>query len=171
MAIGGMIAQEVAKNDEIREEESDDDEFEEGNILDLSRESPSKSFQKLVRRSSIVAKHLRNRKNEKLKVEIAKWTPVVVEEYPRARKAFRRSGEFAQQKKENESKKNQIKDKPSNMQMSCSYLERLKQPKVTESLLPMEPVMCGIKYIKNRWKDEALYKNNDFAIKLNLPRS
>ena len=154
-------------------EEDHGDYFDEDTVLQLKRESPSKSYHYLVRRSSVVAKQVRNRTKEKIKDQIAKWTPSIAEEYLTARSAFKRSSTFAQQKRENTFYQMQAitKTKSSASQISSSYLEKLRQPKFAVSILPMEPVMCGIKYMKNRWKDEALYKNNSFAIKLNLLRT
>ena len=159
--------------DDTTNEDDDRDYFDEDTILDLKRESPSKSYHQLVRRSSVVAKQVRDRTNERIKVQIAKWTPPIVEEYPRGRNAFKRSSIFAQQKRENTfySKQATAKAQSPSSQISSSYLEKLRQPKFAVSLLPMEPVMCGVKYMKNRWRDEAMYKNNSFAIKLNLLRT
>ena len=147
------------------------DKFDGNNVLGLRREYPSKSYHHLVRRSSVVARHVRDRANEKIRIQIAKWTPSVTDEYPRVRNALRRGSNFAQKRREATFQK-QIRtgtQSPSN-QIPKSYLEKLKQPKVVESILPLEPVVCGITYIKNRWRDEALYKNNNFAIKLSLLR-
>lgn len=152
----------ISINEEMTEEEEDKEDL---NLQELIREAPSKSFQKLVRRSSVVGRSLRSQSKEKLEMKIAKWTPTITEDYPRARRKFQRSGNFAKQKRETAAKKFQaIQEKT----LMTSYLERKKQPKIVESILPMEPVECGMKYIKNRWKDEAMYKNNYFAIKLNI---
>ena len=160
-------SEEHLTNDKIKNEE-EDDEFDEDKILDLRREIASKPYQFLVRRSSVVAKTVRKRANEKIKDQLAKWTPSLPEEYARARSSFKRTGTFARQKRENTIQYLQAKANARLSKNQISYLERLKKPKVSESELPMEPLVCGIRYMKNRWQDEALYRNNEFAIKLGL---
>lgn len=132
-----------------------------------SREIPSKSLKKFVRRSSVVAKSLRTQSNEKLKTQIAKWTPAVIEGSPRTINPRKSFGDFGRDKKEIASRKTEESDE----RRFNSYLENTRRPKATTSMLPMEPVVCGIKYIRNRWMDEALYKSNYFAIKLNSTNS
>jgi len=154
-------------NSKIMQEE-EGDEFDGDKILDLKREITSKPYHFLVRRSSVVAKSVRKRTNEKIKDQLAKWTPSLPEEYARARSSFKRTGSFARQKRETTIQHIQARSNAQLSKNQIPYLERLKQPKVSESKLPMEPFICGIRYMKNRWRDEALYRNNGFAVKLGL---
>eukprot|EP00795_Rhopilema_esculentum_P006399 gene6399-11840_t len=128
----------------------------------VRQKKSGRSYHELVRRSSVVGKGIRNQTNEKIRFRLKEWKPTKYLQFRVEREEkYIDSGLGTLEETASENKKSETLE-------PILTLEKLKLPKYTQSMLPMEPVMCGFKYIKNRWKDEAVFKNNDFAIKLNM---
>ena len=109
-----------------------------------------RTFQRQVRSSSLAGVTVRTLSLERLRVQIEKWKPSLFEEYSR----FSESVSF----KDYKTRRSRNPREHGDLHLTNSDKPLLQ--------LPIEPVMCEIKYMKNRWKDEAQFNGNLFAVKL-----
>ncbi len=125
--------------------------------------TPEKSIQGLARRSSVAGQHIRKINSEILQNNLEKWQPIFKGEYPRA---SRKLSKHVNVRAINLQNKNDIKKRTKE---KLPNLNPGNSAKFYENRgVTMEPVKCKIKYIKNRWKDEALFNENPFAIQLDV---
>ena len=160
----------VKRNLDSSGTDKDHDTFDDLETLSISsdvhtgvrQQKSGSSYHELVRRSSVAGKGIRNQTNEKIRFRLKKWKPTKYLQFREERaEKYIDSGLGTLEETTSENKESETIQ-------PILTLEKLKLPKYTQSMLPMEPVICRFKYIKNRWKDEAEFKKNDFAIKLNM---
>eukprot|EP00112_Aurelia_sp_Birch-Aquarium-sp1_P014367 Seg3098.2 transcript_id=Seg3098.2/GoldUCD/mRNA.D3Y31 product="hypothetical protein" protein_id=Seg3098.2/GoldUCD/D3Y31 len=118
---------------------------------------PGGPFQMQVRRSFLAGETISTSAFEKLRVQVENWKPSLFESYSRlsARVSLK------DYKTENLPVQTFVKENICQRQHGDFHPTNSGKP-----LLPFEPVMCEVKYMKNRWKDEALFNGNLFAMKL-----
>ena len=111
---------------------------------------PGRTFQRQVRRSSLAGVTVRTLSFERLRVQIENWKPSLLVAYPRFSESV------------------SLKDYKTRVLRNPRVHGELHPTNSDKPLLqlPIEPVICKIKYMRNRWKDEALCNGNLFAVKL-----
>eukprot|EP00794_Sanderia_malayensis_P009854 gene9854-10865_t len=126
-------------------------------------EIPEKSIVSMARRSSTVGKHIRKRTAKILEQNLEKWQPISTERYPRISKRFvLKQNESNSSDKRIGSKEKRQQNLPN---VNVGSFQRMNSEVKNVSI---EPIRCEINYIKNRWKDEALFNENPFAIQLDV---